>query len=86
MYYFILSNEDAIIQLTNAVIALANVASKRDPDLTKGYLGIAMEGSRQKGHGDALVKEIYQIVFPGAPFPIALSPEEFAAKQAEVNR
>lgn len=78
--------EDAVFQLTNTVLALTNVLAQVAPDLTKGYLGFAIEGSRQSGHGDTLVKEIFQKAFPGAPFPIALSPEEFAAKEAELKR
>jgi hypothetical protein len=80
------SSESAIYQLANAVTALAQVTAQSHPELTRGYLAIAMEGSRKAGQGDELVKEIYQIVFPGSPAPIALSPEEFAAKQAEVGK
>ncbi|WP_223506846.1 hypothetical protein [Pseudomonas sp. GL-RE-29] len=80
------SNESAIYQLANAVTALAQVSAQAHPELTQGYLAIAMEGSKRAGHGDDLVKEIFHIVFPGAQPPVALSPEEFAAKQAELGK
>ena len=80
------SLQHAVYQLTNTVLALTNVLAQVAPDQTKGYLGFAIEGSRRDGHGDSLVKEIFQKAFPGAPFPIALSPEAFAAKQAELDK
>lgn len=80
------STESALYQLANAVTALAQVSAQAHPELTQGYLAIAMEGSKRAGHGDELVKEIFGIVFPGAQPPVALSPEEFAAKQAELGK
>lgn len=80
------SNESAIYQLANAVTALAQVSAKSHPELTQGYLAIAMEGSKRAGHGDELVKEIFGIVFPDASVPIVLSPGEFARKQAELGQ
>jgi hypothetical protein len=72
---------EAVYQLTNAVLALANVLAKAEPELTKGYLAIAIEGSRLGGHGDALVKEIFQKAFPGQPIPPARPPSDFTPKK-----
>ncbi|WP_212796677.1 hypothetical protein [Pseudomonas sp. St316] len=72
---------EAVYQLTNAVLALANVLAQTEPELTKGYLAIAIEGSRMGGHGDALVTEIFQKAFPGQPIPQARPLSEFAPKR-----
>ncbi|QGF94460.1 hypothetical protein GH769_14785 [Pseudomonas sp. CFSAN084952] len=72
---------DAVYQLTNAVLALTNVLAQVEPELTKGYLAIAIEGSRQGGHGDGLVKEIFQKAFPGQTIPQARPLSEFTPKK-----
>ncbi|WKV86024.1 hypothetical protein LJJ44_09140 [Pseudomonas sp. B24_DOA] len=77
--------DDAIMQLTNAVLALTHVLAQQSPDLTKGYLGVAMHGSAQGGYGDALIKAIWEKAFPGAALPVALSEEEYAQKFGKPN-
>jgi|GEM_PF-2922933 len=76
---------DAIHQTNNTLLALANVLSKVAPELTKGYLGMAIHACRQANSGDHLPTEIFQKCFPGAPLPIALSPEDFAKKVQEAQ-
>ncbi len=75
-----LSAEHAIYQLTNAVLALSNVLAKVDPELTQGYLALAIEASKRKGVGAQLIEEVYTTVFPNAGSTVVLTSEEFAAK------
>ncbi|WP_122446942.1 hypothetical protein [Pseudomonas viridiflava] len=72
-----LSPEQAIYQLTNAVLALSHVLAKVSPELTQGYLAVAAEASKQKGFGSDLIDEIYQTAFPDAKPSVVLSSEEF---------
>jgi len=80
------SYEDAIIQLSNAVLALTHVLGQVSPDLTKGYMGMALHSSAQSGNGDLILESIWEKAFPGAPLPVALSPEEFAKKHRETGK
>ncbi|WP_124426922.1 hypothetical protein [Pseudomonas orientalis] len=72
--------DDAVMQLTNGLLALTHVLAQVSPDLTKGYLGIAMHGSVEAGYGDSILKAIWEKALPGAPLPVALSPEDFAKR------
>lgn len=72
--------DDAVMQLTNGLLALTHVLAQVNPDLTKGFLGMAMHGSLQAGHGDSILRAIWEKAFPGAPLPVALSPEDFAKR------
>jgi hypothetical protein len=76
----------AVNQINNTLLALAHIAAKSNPGLAEAYLGAAVLASREQGSGDNFVLEIFQKAFPGKTLPIALSPEEFAAKQAELGK
>lgn len=73
----------AFDQVHNTLLALAHVLAKAEPELTAGYLGMAIHACREGNSGDALPLEIFNKCFPGAPLPVALSPEDFAKKVAE---
>jgi hypothetical protein len=73
------------MQLSNAVLALTHVLGKVSPELTQGYMGMALHSSAQSGNGDLILKTIWEKAFPGAPLPVALSPEEFAEKVKTVK-
>lgn len=77
---------DAIHQTNNTLLALANVLAKVAPELTQGYLGMAIHACREANSGDQLPTEIFNKCFPGAPLPIALSPEDFARKLSEAKK
>ncbi|PTC22113.1 hypothetical protein C9383_24720 [Pseudomonas palleroniana] len=72
--------DDAVMQLTNGLLALTHVLAQVNPDLTKGFLGMAMHGSVQAGNGDSILKAIWEKAFPGALLPVALSPKEFTKR------
>lgn len=76
---------DAFHQVHNTLLALAHVLAKAEPELTAGYLGMAIHACREGNSGDAFPLEIFQKCFPGQPLPIAISPEEFAKKVAEME-
>jgi hypothetical protein len=78
--------DQAIYQLTNAVMALAKVLAQASPDLSQGYLAAAVEGSRASGHGTDLIEEIYRATFPNAKPTVVLSAEDFAKKQRELGQ
>ncbi|KAI2693234.1 hypothetical protein [Pseudomonas sp. TNT3] len=82
---YIIEPDKAILQLTNAVMALSRVLAQLAPELTQGNLAIAVEGSRAKGHGVELVEEIYKSTFPNAKPSVALSEADFAKKHQEIN-
>ncbi|HFQ8052830.1 TPA: hypothetical protein ACHTCR_004705 [Pseudomonas putida] len=81
-----IDTDKAIYQLSNAVIALTNALSHVNPEITQGYLAVAIEGSRAAGHGTELIEEIYSKVFPNAKPSVVLSPEEFAKKQGGLSQ
>lgn len=79
------TTDDAIYQLTNAVLALSHVLAKVAPELTQGYLDMAAEASRRKGCGSKIIEEIIQTALPNAGPAVVLDPEEFAAKFGRPN-
>ncbi|MBV4552267.1 hypothetical protein HU742_014070 [Pseudomonas sp. SWRI102] len=83
---YVIEPDKAILQLTNAVMALSRVLAQVAPELTQGNLAMAVEGSRANGHGIELVEEIYKTTFPNAKPTVTLSPEEFARKQRELGQ
>ncbi|MEI7052210.1 hypothetical protein WCL09_17620 [Pseudomonas koreensis] len=83
---YAISSEEAILQLTDTVMALAKVAAELSPDQTQGHLAVAIEGAKRGGHGHQLIEEIYKATFPNAKPTVALSPEEFAKKQRDLGQ
>lgn len=82
---YVIEPDKAILQLTNAVMALSRVLAQVSPELTQGYLAMAVEGSRTSGHGVELVEEIYKSTFPNAKPSVVLSEADFAKKHQEIN-
>ncbi len=72
--------ENAIYQLTNAVLALSHALGQVSPELTQGYLAAAIEASERQGFGSQLIREVYQTAFPNAGETVILSEEEFAKR------
>jgi hypothetical protein len=79
---YVIQPDQAILQLTNAVMALSRVLAQVAPELTQGHLAMALEGSRANGHGVELIEEIFKTTFPNAKPPVVLSEADFAKKTA----
>ncbi|AYG06671.1 hypothetical protein D7M10_06040 [Pseudomonas fluorescens] len=83
---YTVTSEEAIKQLTDAVMALAKVAAELSPEQTQGHLALAVEGAKRHGHGHLLIEEIYNATFPNAKPTVMLSTEEFARKQRDLDK
>lgn len=83
---YTISPEKAILQLADAVMALAKVSAQLSPEQTQGNLAVAIEGAKRHGHGSELIEEIFKATFPNAQPSVVLSPEDFAKKQRELGQ
>nr|WP_313036805.1 hypothetical protein [Achromobacter ruhlandii] len=69
--------QNIIDQMANLLLALTKGQADKDPTLTKGLLGYAIEASKLDGGSAEMLIQVYEKTFPGAPLPIALSEADF---------
>ena len=70
------TEEKAVPQLANLVLALARALAYTQPESAQAFLGAAVYASRRDGSGDEIAMQVWETCFPGQPLPTIVSSEE----------